>query len=128
MTIRIVSHGSWDRIINSIKRAADSSKYDAILERYGKLGVDFLREATPKDTGFTADSWSYEIDKSTDGKTSIVYSNSNTNNGVNIAIILQYGHGTRNGGYVQGIDYINPASQKIFKQMADDLWVEVKSI
>lgn len=126
MSIIIRSRGSWDRIIKSIQKAAVVSRSDRILAHYGEAGVRYLSEATPKDTGRTAASWSYKIEKG-NGTTSLVFSNSNTVKGVNIAIILQYGHGTRNGGYVQGIDYINPASQRIFQQMADELWLEVKS-
>lgn len=126
MSIIIRSRGSWDRIIKSIERAAKVSKADRILAHYGEAGVQYLSEATPKDSGLTASSWSYKVEKGKD-KTSLVFSNSNTVNGVNIAIILQYGHGTRNGGYVQGTDYINPASQRVFQQMADELWLEVKS-
>lgn len=96
------------------------------LRSYGEKGVRALSNATPKDSGNTAGSWTYEIDEAP-GKLSIHWGNSNINDGVNIAIILQYGHGTRNGGYVEGIDYINPAMQPIFQQMADEAWKEVIS-
>ena len=94
------------------------------LERYGEKGVRALAAATPSESGKTAESWSYEIAEN-DGSLSVYWRNSNVNNGVNIAIILQYGHGTRNGGYVEGRDYINPAIQPIFDQMADEAWKEV---
>ena len=94
------------------------------LEKYGQMGVEALSAATPRDTGKTADSWEYTINNS--GSTvSIVWSNSNTNNGVNIAVLLQYGHGTKNGGYVQGIDYINPTMKQVFDKIAKDAWTEV---
>ena len=96
------------------------------LNKYGKKGVDALASATPKDTGLTANSWTYEIVES-DGSYAIQWNNTNVNNGVNIAIILQYGHGTATGGYVRGIDYINPAIQPIFEEMADTIWKEVTS-
>lgn len=96
------------------------------LNKYGKKGVDALASATPKDTGLTANSWTYEIIES-DGSYAIQWNNTNVNNGVNIAIILQYGHGTATGGYVRGIDYINPAIQPIFEEMADTIWKEVTS-
>lgn len=80
--------------------------------------------ATPRDSGKTAESWDYRINRDKDG-VKITWTNSNVNKGVNIAIILQYGHGTRNGGYVQGRDYINPAIRPIFDQMAAEVWGEV---
>lgn len=96
------------------------------LDRYGQRGVDALRRATPIDSGNTAEHWSYEIFEEP-GRTSIYWKNDNINEGVNIAVILQYGHGTRNGGYVQGIDYINPAMKPIFQEIADAAWKEVVS-
>jgi len=98
-----------------------------ILERYGKLGVEALKEATPKDTGKTAESWKYEIVRDNDGQYQIVWSNTNVVNGwANVAILLQYGHATRNGGFVKGNDFINPAIEKVFQGMADEAWREVK--
>lgn len=95
------------------------------LAKYGQLGVDALASATPKDTGKTANSWNYEITKE-NGKYTIYWTNSNINDGVPIAVILQYGHGTGSGGYVQGRDYINPALRPIFDQIAEDAWEEVR--
>ncbi len=101
--------------------------YLNVLEKYGRAGVDALASATPKDSGKTASSWNYEIIHN--GKeTSIAFVNSNVNKGVNIAIILQYGHGTRGGGYVAGRDYINPAIQPIFDKIASDAWREVTNL
>ena len=94
------------------------------LDKYGKAGVAALSSATPVDTGLTASSWSYEIEIK-NGSVIIVFKNSNIQNGVPIAIILQYGHGTRNGGWVQGRDYINPAIQPIFDEIANNAWKEV---
>lgn len=95
------------------------------LDKYGKMGVAALKAATPKDTGKTADSWSYEIVEEK-GRTSIYWRNSNVvDDWANIAILIQYGHATRNGGFVVGRDYINPAIQPIFDQMADEIWKEV---
>lgn len=91
------------------------------LDDYGKKGVEALREATPKDTGKTAESWYYEVDMSK-ASVSVTWYNSNVNNGVPIAIIIQYGHATKNGGHVEGTDYINPALKEIFDKMADDVW------
>lgn len=103
-----------------------SSEFQDILERYGQIGVDALSRATPVDSGTTAASWSYEIDRSNSG-IAIYFINSHENKGVNIAIILQYGHGTGTGGYVQGRDYINPAIKPVFDQMSSDLWKMVTS-
>ena len=128
MGLRIRSHGSWDRTIKSVNKIAKMKDMQAIMEHYGQIGGGILSSATPKDTGLTASSWSYVVDSSKHGRTILGFKNSNINKGVSIAVILQYGHGTRNGGYVQGIDYINPASQLIFKQMVDDLWSEVKGL
>lgn len=99
-------------------------KYRSVLEKYARQGVSALSSATPKDTGFTASSWSYEIEETSTGF-SVVWHNEHVNRGVNIALILQYGHGTRNGGYVQGKDYINPAIVPILEKMANDAWLEV---
>ena len=97
------------------------------MDKYGKMGVEALRNATPIDTGLTAASWDYEIEEK-EGSCAIYFINHNlapTNEFVNIALILQYGHGTRNGGWVEGRDYINPAIQPIFDKMAKDAWDEV---
>lgn len=97
-----------------------------ILHKYGRLGVEALRDATPKESGLTAESWSYEIEE-TDTNSRIIWKNSHVNNGQVIAVLLQYGHGTGTGGYVEGRDYINPAIQSIFERMADEAWKEVTS-
>lgn len=97
------------------------------LDRFGREGVQALSSATPRDTGLTATSWEYSIERSSN-RVSITFNNTNIQNGVPIAIILQYGHGTRNGGYVQGRDYINPAIQPIFDKMAEDAWKEVTKL
>lgn len=97
------------------------------IESIAESGVNALSKATPVDTGKTASSWSYEITEK-NGKITVSWNNSNVNKGVNIAVILQYGHGTKNGGYVRGIDYINPALKPIFNKMADDMWRAVVSL
>lgn len=109
--------------------ACTKSHYESILNYYGQKGVDALRKATPKDTGNTADSWGYEIRTSPDtGYYSIIWTNSNVRNGwANVAILLQYGHATRNGGYVQGRDYINPALKPIFDEIAEKVWKEIEN-
>lgn len=94
------------------------------LEEYGRRGVDALSAATPQDTGATAQSWSYQI-KVTDKSTTIHWLNSHLAGTIPVAILIQYGHGTRNGGYVQGRDFINPALQPIFDAMVEEIWREV---
>lgn len=121
--ITVKCQGSFDRSEFFLKRLLKLDIKET-LEKYGRLGVEQLRAYTPKDSGETADSWDYEIHIGAD-RQSIVFTNSNINDGVPIAIILQYGHGTRNGGYVQGIDYINPALNSIFDELADEAWREV---
>lgn len=98
-----------------------------ILNRYGEEGVQALQEATPKDTGLTAASWEYKIGR---GKDSIyiTFNNTNLQNGIPVVILLQYGHATRYGGYVQGIDFINPALRPIFEKIAEGAWEEVKRV
>lgn len=121
--MRVVSSGSFDKTEAMLKRATNSTKR-LNLDKYGKRGVDALSAATPADTGLTASSWYYTIETSK-GKTSLIFANSNIQNGVPIAIILQYGHGTRNGGWVEGQDYINPTIRPIFDELANAAWKEV---
>ena len=97
------------------------------LDKYGREGVAALSSATPMDTGVTANSWYYKI-VNKNGSVTISFYNSNIQNGVPIAIILQYGHGTRNGGWVEGRDYINPSIQPIFDRIANDAWREVTKL
>ena len=111
------------RYLEQINKAAKISN----LDKYGQEGVAALASATPMDSGKTASSWKYEVERK-DGSIAIVFYNTNINKGVPIAIILQYGHGTRNGGWVQGRDYINPAIQPIFDKIAEDAWREVTSL
>lgn len=119
-----ISHkGDFSKSIKFLNKIKVLS-IERILERYGQKGVDALASATPVDTGKTASSWTYEITK-TEGAYSINWLNTNVNKHVNIALILQYGHGTRNGGYVKGRDYINPAIQPIFDEIAESAWREV---
>lgn len=121
--IKIVSKGNFNKTEEMLKKSGHWAK-NISLDSYGVKGVEALRNATPKDTGLTANSWSYRIEKSNDNIT-ISFENSNINNGVPIAIILQYGHGTRNGGWVEGYDYINPAIRPIFDELAKAAWKEV---
>ena len=110
------------RFLNKIQKV----DYLNALDQYGQMGVQALAEATPKDSGVTAQSWTYEIERTAD-RTTISWLNTNENKGVNIAVILQYGHGTGTGGYVQGRDYINPAMRPVFDEIAEKAWKEVTS-
>lgn len=123
-TITFHQKGDFKKIDAFFKIASRGAFFNP-LKKYGKMGVEALKAATPVDTGNTANSWSYEIEARKDSY-SITWTNSNINDGVPIAIILQYGHGTRNGGYVQGIDYINPALKPIFDAIAEEAWKEVE--
>ncbi len=95
-----------------------------ILDKYGKIGVEALKKNTPVDTGITSNSWYYEIENQ-NGKVTLNFYNSNVKNNVNIAIIIQYGHGTKNGGWVDGRDYINPAVQPVFDKILSDVWGDI---
>ena len=118
--------GDFSKADRYLEKLKESVKL-GVLDKYGRAGVAALSSATPVDTGLTANSWFYEIEHSS-GSDKIVFNNSNIQNGVPIAIILQYGHGTGTGGWVQGRDYINPAIQPIFDQMAKEVWKEVTSV
>lgn len=122
-TLRLRSKGSFKNIEKFLMKANKFTAM-AVLSKYGRLGVDALAGNTPVLTGTTAGSWTYDIEGS-QGNWKLVWRNTNVNKNVNIAIILQYGHGTRNGGYVVGRDYINPALRPIFDQFADELWEEL---
>ena len=115
--------GDFNNVDKFFKKVINPN-YLSILEKYAREGVIALSLATPVDTGLTATSWNYEIASSGDSFT-IAWTNSHIVDGVPIAIILQYGHGTRNGGYVQGRDYINPATLLVVKELADSAWKEV---
>lgn len=121
----ITRKGRFERSKHMLERSLNMD-IRKILNDCGKQGVEALASATPKRTGKTAASWSYEISKTSAGWT-VTWNNSNINKGVNIALIIQYGHGTGTGAYVQGIDYINPAIRPIFENMASEVWREVRS-
>lgn len=118
--------GDFSKLNRYLERVKEVVKLGD-LDKYGRAGVAALASATPVDTGLTASSWYYEISNK-NGSAMISFHNSNIQNGVPIAIILQYGHGTRNGGWVEGRDYINPAIRPIFDRIADDAWEEVTKL
>lgn len=121
--ITVTQKGSFSNLEKMLK-SAKANNYRNVLTKYAQEGVAALSAATPKDTGLTAGSWYYEIIENGDSVT-INWNNSNTSTGVNVALILQYGHATKNGGYVQGVDYINPALAPVFDKMANAAWKEV---
>lgn len=121
--ILIKQQGDFSKTIKFLTKMKNQDA-KRLLNKYGKRGVELLSRSTPVDTGLTASSWRYQIITNKDRYT-IEFLNDNVQNGTNIAIILQYGHGTRNGGYVRGRDYINPAIQQAFDEMSNALWEEV---
>ena len=124
--IKFRQKGDFSKLTHYLEKVKEVVKLGD-LDKYGREGVAALASATPVDTGLTASSWRYEIQHGNDS-VSIAFYNDNVQNGVPIAIILQYGHGTRNGGYVQGRDYINPAIKPIFDKITEDAWKEVTKL
>ena len=118
--------GDFSKLTRYLEKAKAGAKL-SVLDKYGREGVAALASATPVESGKTASSWYYEVTHQ-NGSAAISFYNSNINNGVPIAIILQYGHGTGTGGWVEGRDYINPAIQPIFDRIVDDAWKEVTKI
>ena len=118
--------GNFSKLNRYLERVKEVAKI-GILDKYGQAGVEALSSATPTDTGLTASSWYYKIERTKTSAT-IQFLNSNVNDGVPIAVILQYGHGTGTGGWVEGRDYINPAIQPIFDKIANDAWKEVTKL
>lgn len=123
--IRFKQRGNFNNIDRFLAKMKRGDLFKS-LEKYGRIGVSALSASTPVRSGKTASSWDYEV-RITGSSASIYWTNSNINDGVNIAVIIQYGHGTGTGGYVQGMDYINPAMQPTFQQIADAVWKEVTS-
>lgn len=116
--VRIKTMGSIDRIIGRIN---NYGKIDIkLLKKYGDIALEKLKEATPKDTGLTSESWSYDITQ-LPNTIKLVFRNSNIVDGYPIAVLIQYGHATRNGGWVEGTDYINPVMNKIFEDLKNEL-------
>ena len=118
--------GDFSKLTNFLEKAKEVVHLGN-LDKYGREGVAALASATPRESGETAQAWSYEI-TNRKGSATITFNNSNIQNGVSIAIILQYGHGTRNGGWVEGRDYINPAIQPIFDKIVEEAWREVTKL
>lgn len=124
--IKLRQTGDFSKATRFLERSKNAVHL-GFLDKYGRAGVAALTSATPVDSGLTANSWYYEITHK-NGSVTLSFFNSNIQNGVPIAIILQYGHGTRNGGWVEGRDYINPAIQPIFDQITNEAWREVTKL
>lgn len=125
-TIRFTHKGDFSKTTRFLERAKHVVRRSD-LDKYAKKGVEALASATPVESGLTASSWKYEISIEK-GSITINFINTNTNKGVPIAVIIQYGHATGNGGWVEGRDYINPAIQPIFDEMINDIWREVTKL
>lgn len=125
---KISSKGNFDRTEKLLKRFLNEEYISLnILEKYGRRGVEALSSATPRRTGLTASSWDYSIKKK-NGQYELSWYNTNIQNGLPIAIILNYGHGTSNGSYVVGRNYIEPAIAPILDEIAEEVWKEVSNI
>lgn len=122
MMFRIKHKGDFAHLEKLLKFSFADYLY--VFDKYGKLGVEALAKVTPYETGKTSESWGYEILRR-DKSITLAWTNSNTSNGVPVVILLQFGHGTRTGGYVQGYDFINPTIRPIFDSFVDDIWKEV---
>lgn len=125
--ITLKSRGDWSKTFNFLDKVPSRLDLRYVCDKYGKKGVQALSEATPKDTGKTADSWRYDVvyDKN---KVTIKFVNDNIVDGQNVALMLQYGHGTKNGGFVSGKNYINPAIQPVFDELANSAWKEIVTL
>lgn len=125
MGVKIRTSGSFKNT-KSFFKFVENMKIEKILEQYGRLGVEALSQATPIDSGNTAGAWNYDVHRTGSGW-ELTWTNDNINEGVPIAILIQYGHGLHQGGYVQGVDYINPALGPVFEKIANEAWSEVTS-
>lgn len=124
--IKFVQHGDFKKTYSFLEKCLEIFDL-GFLDKYGRKGVEALSKATPVDTGLAASSWYYNIER--DGKkVRLQWLNSDIENGVPVAVILQYGHATKNGGWVEGIDYINPAIQPIFNEIAEESWKEMTNL
>jgi hypothetical protein len=123
--ITVTANGDFKKTQNFLNKMAKGDFY-ALLDRYGAIGVAALAQATPVDTGLTARSWTYRIEKSK-GKYSIIWNNTNMLDNTHVAILIEYGHGTGTGGWVEGREYINAAIVPLFDQIANEVWEQVKN-
>lgn len=126
-TMRFIHRGKGVAATMRILKDLKAKKYLDNLDEYGRRGVELLSLSTPVDTGKTAASWTYKV-KVNEKSVSIRWINTNTNKGENIAVLIQFGHGTTNGGFVKGRDFINPALRQLFDEIVKDVWKEVTSV
>ena len=124
--ISLKSNGKFTKTEKYSKKLRDGD-FTNVLKKYGQQGVEALSASTPIDSGETARSWGYNIENTSDGQIAIYWTNSHFNQGVQIAVILQYGHGTGTGGYFKGRDYINPTMRPVFDRIAEEAWKEINS-
>lgn len=122
----LTHHGSFSKTEDAFEKLKQLFKKGQ-LDKYGEIGVEYLKLYTPKDTGLTSESWYYEIEDTKEGY-NLIWKNSNIQNGEHIAIILQLGHATKSGTFYEGIDYINPALRRTFRKIAKDAQEEVNGI
>lgn len=116
-------HGDFNKLDGFFEKMKEGVNA-GILDKYGKIGIDALRLYTPKDTGLTSESWKYRIVRNSQG-TAIEWYNTNVQDNVHVAVVLQYGHATKSGTFIEGIDYINPAMRPVFEEIATKAWKEV---
>lgn len=126
MGIKIKHRGSFDNTQKFLVNAKNKN-YRPLLENFARQGVLALQQATPQETGETANSWDFQIVKTRSGD-KIIWTNSNVVDGIPVAILIQYGHGTRSGTFVEGRDFINPAMRPIFDRLAENLWKEATGL
>ena len=125
MSIGYTVKGDWKDTFNFLKKAQKIDiKLNGVLNKAGEKGCQALKDHAPKETGLMAESWGYEIEQS-DGFCSITWHNYDVEGGYNVAILIQYGHGTGTGGYVTGTDFVNPAIDSIFNEIAEEVWREI---
>ncbi len=126
MKLSLKSNGKYTETEKYLKKLR-TKDFTKILSKYGEEGVRALEASTPIDSGETAKSWGYQIDHDANGQIAISWTNTHFNQGVQIAVILQYGHGTGTGGYFKGRDYINPTMRPVFDEIAEKAWKEINS-
>lgn len=126
--IKFVSRGKWDKTENWLKRVTTTQdgRIRTILHKYGKMGVEALRNNTPVSTGVTAESWYYDIERDKNGVYKLIWANENLiDEWFNVALYIQLGHATVDGHWIEGVDYINPALAPVFNDIATEAWREV---